>query len=140
MALIYRDIEIAIRKVLIEDTTLQGLLGVDPITVLDRIYIGHISNTESPKFPCVTFKISMGGINPDEYTVYSRLHIDVWTKTNIDDAQLIYARIRDLINLKSIPNTTIAQVKEKMYNDDLYEKVTRTNHISVWYAIQAINT
>lgn len=137
MGLIYQDIEIAIRNVLIADSTLQGLIGVTSDEVKNRIRIGHISNHTDIKFPCITFYISDGGMDKNQFWIHPTFHLDVWGKSNIDSVQNIYGRIRDLINLKQISG--LAQIVEKSYEDNLYEKNTRTHHLSSYYVINKIN-
>ena len=139
MGLIYSDIEAEIRNVLISDATIQNLLGVDSIGVLERIYVGHITDKTDPEYPCITFRMPSGGMNKNQFTINPTLYLDVWCKTQLDTAQNIYDRVRQLVNLKPIPNSDIAQIKEIKYNDDLYEKVTRTYHIATQYEVQAIN-
>ncbi|GEM_PF-3936825 len=134
--MIYSDIEVEIRKKLISDSTLQSILGVTNEEIKGRIRVGHVSNIDNPEYPCITFKLSLASLEKNEFSVSGKFHINVWTRDSMEKAQLIYERIRQLINLTQVDK--VAYQREGNY-EELYEKDTRTFHISTWYVVQAIN-
>ena len=134
---IFQTAEKNIRTILINDSTIQSLLGCDSTTIKSRIRISHILTIENPIYPIITFFTPLGVTNPDLYTIESLIHLDIWGKISYDELHAIYSRVRELINLKPIDN--IAQCRETGYNDNLYEPNTRTFHISAQYQIKALN-
>lgn len=139
MGLNYRDIQIAIRNILISDTALQALLGVSSTEVVNRVKVGHMANINVMSYPCITFNLENGGVDFNQFSASSDLKINIWSKDNIDSAQLIYGRIKALLNLVPITGGGIARLLERRYNDSLYEVETRTHHIAVLYEIISIN-
>ena len=137
--MLYSDIEIAIANTLRNDTILQGLLNTDSNNIANVIYVGNPNNSINPVYPCITFYVTLGRVSKNEFSVICQLHLNVWSKGILDNAQNIYGRIRDLINLKQFPETNIVKIIEKNYQDDLYDHFTRTSHISAWFEVQAVN-
>ena len=140
MSLVYREIEKTIRSLLINDTRLQSILGVNSSEIQSRDTIGHISTISNPTYPCITFSIPVGSLDTNHFSASARLKIDIWSKDCIDICMTIYERIRDLINIKQVSGAGIAQIKEGDYSDDLFEEVTRLYHLSSWYEVRAINS
>ncbi len=142
--MVYREIEKVIRDLLIANVDLQNyfksFFGVDTIDLQGKIRIGHVNTIEDPIYPLVTFYITGGGMNDNQFSVSPKLHINVWSKEKIDTSQEIYGIIRSAINLKPISGANIAQVKERSYEDNLFEKSTQVYHVSTWYEVTAVNT
>ena len=139
--MILKDIETALRTILIEDTSIQSLLNCDSTSVQEQVRIGHITSVVNPTYPLITFNIPLGTTNHDHYTVDALFSIHAWGKNSVDELIDIYSRIRDLINLNLVESTSmpIAECMEKTYNDNLYENTTRTYHLAASYTIKALN-
>lgn len=142
--MIYNDIEVGIRNILINYAPLQTYLkdkfNIDADKVGNNIYIGHISSVNNPTYPCITFKFVKGGVRSNQFVVSGRLHFDIWAKNILDTCEEIYAIIRTAINLVPINVSNVAQLREVHYEDGLFERATFTHHIAVEYEVLAINS
>lgn len=130
----YNNIEENIRTVLINNSDLKTLFGLTNLE--SRIRVGHISSVTNPEYPCITISITSGGIQHNQFSAKAHLHIDIWDKDTAIKSKSIYNTVENMLNLKQIDG--IVQIIQKGYSDDLFEKNTRTYHISSWYEVTVI--
>lgn len=95
MAADITQVRIAIRKILIEDATLLGLLNGEP-----RVF--YLRVRRAADIPSVTFADI--GDRPDIQTPYQvrTLTFDIW-HNNFEDAEAIATRIRTLLDKREVP-------------------------------------
>lgn len=92
----FRDLRTLIRKTLLNDDTIQGLVG-------DRIYPAQFASVDDPVMPCGNFALRGGSPDTDVRDVgYFSMPIWTWHKSTFEDAYEVYEAIRSVLDNEAI--------------------------------------